>query len=222
MRVAPHEYSAFDKVRRSRHSRAVVFLRAFGYMSLLMKEKNASRRPMLAVIGNDSELPELQRAAAYELGARAVDRGFRVVCGGYSGVMQAVAQGAHSSENYREGDTIGIGMSYRAADLNPWIDIAIPTGMGYSRNMLVVSTGDVVVAIGGGSGTLSEIALAWQIRRPVLVHEPTDGWAKRLAGLHLDQRNERPIEAYNSIPELVERAWSLVDVSRAKQDQKLG
>lgn len=187
-----------------------------------MKEQIASRRPILAVIGNDSILPDPQHAAAFEIGARAVDRGFRVVCGGYSGVMEAVAQGAHSSDKYREGDTIGVAMSYRAADLNPWIDIAIPTGMGFSRNMIVVSTGDVVVAIGGGSGTLSEIALAWQIRRPVLVYGPTDGWAKRLSGVHLDQRNERPIEAYDSIPELIERAWSLVDVSRAKQDQALG
>lgn len=191
-------------------------------MSLLMKEQKASRRPTLAVIGNDSVLPEAQRAAAFEIGARAVDRGFRVVCGGYSGVMEAVAQGAHSSERYQEGDTIGVAMSYRAADLNPWIDIAIPTGMGFSRNTIVVAAGDVVVAIGGGSGTLSEIALAWQIRRPVLVHGPTDGWAKRLGGLHLDGRNDRPIEAFDSIPELIERAWSLVESSRAKQDQKLG
>src|SRR5690625_41532 len=168
------------------------------------------RRPTLAVIGNAGEIPEAQRAAAFELGKRAVDRGFRIVCGGMDGVMEAAAHGAHHAARYQEGDTIGIAMSYRAADLNPWVDVVIPTGMGYARNTIVVASGDVVVAIGGGSGTLSEIALAWQIQRPILVYGQAEGWAKRLGGLHLDGRNTLPIASFDDIEALVEHAWGLV------------
>lgn len=187
-----------------------------------MQEPVYPRRPMLAVIGNAGDIPEAQRAAAFELGRRAVDRGFRVVCGGMDGVMEAAAHGAHRSEHYREGDTIGIAMSYRAADLNPWVDVVIPTGMGYARNTIVVSSGDVVVAIGGGSGTLSEIALAWQIQRPILVYGQAEGWAKRLGGLHLDARNDLPIESFDDIEALVDRAWTLVQQSRDARDDGRG
>lgn len=186
-----------------------------------MQKPVFARRPVLAVIGNAGEIPEAQRAAAFELGRRAVDRGFRVVCGGMDGVMEAAAHGAHTSEQYREGDTIGIAMSYRAADLNPWVDIVIPTGMGYARNAIVVSTGDVVVAIGGGSGTLSEIALAWQIQRPILVYGQAEGWAKRLGGLHLDQRNPLPIESFDDMEDLVDRAWMLAQPSIEEVDEDL-
>lgn len=187
-----------------------------------MRPNTPSRRPMLAVIGNDGDIPEAQRAAAYAIGAAAVDRGFRIVCGGMGGVMAAAAEGAHSAERYKEGDTVGIAMSYYATDLNPWVDVVIPTGLGYSRNMLVVASGDVVVAIGGGSGTLSEIALAWQIQRPILVHGETEGWAKRLGGSRLDQRNEGPIESYGDIDELVDRAWTLAKAARDARDDGRG
>lgn len=180
-----------------------------------MKKPVYPRRPMLAVIGNAGQIPEAQKEAAFALGKSAVERGFRLVCGGMDGVMEAAAHGAHHAENYQEGDTVGIAMSYRAADLNPWVDVVIPTGMGYARNAIVVSSGDVVVAIGGGSGTLSEIALAWQLERPILVYGNAEGWAKKMAGVRLDKRNEYAIEGFEDIDALVERAWQIVQTSRA-------
>lgn len=169
----------------------------------------ARRRPVLSVIGNAGNIPDAHRLAAFELGRLAVDRGFRIVCGGMNGVMEAVAQGAHASQRYREGDTMGIGQSYDPAALNPWIDIVIPTGMGLSRNMIVVSSGDIVVALGGGSGTLSEIALAWQIGRKVLAYTGSGGWADRVAGMRLDVRQEDPIEGFEDLQALIDRAWEL-------------
>ncbi len=190
-------------------------------MSILTVQPK-ERRPMLAIIGNAGEIPEAQRQAAFDIGRLAIDQGFRIVCGGMDGVMQAAAQGAHASERYREGDTIGIGMSYRGKDVNPWIDVVVPTGLGFSRNMLVVASGDVVVAIGGGSGTLSEIALAWQIQRPILAYTSSSGWAGKLGGISLDARNAYTIEPFDDVHALVKRAWELVPFSRSQRDDGRG
>ena len=168
-----------------------------------------SRRPILSVVGNSGVIPEHQRALAFELGRRAVEAGFRIACGGRDGVMEAVAQGAHAAENYQNGDTVGIGPSYGHEDQNPWIDVVIPTGLGFARNMVVVSTGHVVVAIGGGPGTLSEIALAWQIGRPVVALQGVDGWADHLGEIGVPGRKPAPIEFFSDIGALLDRAHAL-------------
>ena len=74
---------------------------------------------------------------------------------------------------------------------NPYLDVVIPTGLGFARNSLVVLSGDAVIAVDGGSGTLSEIALAWQHGRPIVALMGTGGWADRLAGKALDLRRPR-------------------------------
>lgn len=155
----------------------------------------SQRRRVLAVIGPGSgetrtdPIPEATRALAYDIGRRAIDAGFRLATGGLGGVMAAASEGAHAAEGYREGDVIGIVKSHAHGDANPFVDIVIPTGMGIARNLLLVSTADVVVAIGGGSGTLSEIALAWQLGRPIVALRG-GGWAGRLAGTAVDGRRE--------------------------------
>jgi len=87
-----------------------------------------------------------------------------VVCGGLGGVMKAVSQGVKAGG----GLTIGILPGYDKNDANPYIDIAIPTGMGLARNVLVVKSADVVVALSGEAGTLSEIAYCLQFGIPVI------------------------------------------------------
>lgn len=168
-----------------------------------------SRRPLLAVIGNAGEIPAELTADAEAVGKTAVEAGFRLICGGRDGVMLAAARGAHQAPSYREGDTIGVLPSYRHSEANTYIDIAIPTGFGFARNMIVVSSADVVCAMSGGSGTLSEIALAWQIGRPVLAWSTRGGWAQRLAGERLDNRFDRTIEAFDDVDAMVERALVL-------------
>lgn len=169
-----------------------------------------TRRPILSVIGNGGEISASFAASAERIGELAVDAGFRVACGGRDGVMDAVMRGAHRSARYREGDTIGILTSYECTDASGWCDIVIPTGIGYARNMVVVASGDVVVAMGGGAGTLSEIALAWQIRRPILAWVGEEGWAARLAGIRLDSRHDATIEGFDDAAALITRARALV------------
>jgi len=94
------------------------------------------------------------RTIAFEVGRGIAEKGAILICGGLSGVMEAAARGAKKSG----GLCVGILPGNSVKDANPYIDIAIATGMGYSRNHLVVMNSDVLIAIDGEYGTLSEIA----------------------------------------------------------------
>ncbi|MEM6929631.1 MAG: acyl-CoA synthetase [Myxococcota bacterium] len=131
-----------------------------------------------------------REALAEELGEALVDAGYRVVCGAQSGVMAAAARGARRSDRAAGADVVGIVPSGRPEDANPWIDIAIPTSLGHYRNG-IVAHGEAVVAIGGGAGTLAEMALAWVFDRPVLAFR-VDGWSGKLADERIDDRIRFP------------------------------
>lgn len=87
-----------------------------------------------------------------------------MVCGGLGGVMAAACRGARAGG----GITVGLLPGIDRADANRWVDVAIPTGLGEARNVLVVRAADAVVAVGGAFGTLSEIALALKTGTPVV------------------------------------------------------
>lgn len=154
-----------------------------------------SRRPSIAVIGDAGIVagsPTYE--AARTVGRLGVDNGYRIVTGGLGGVMEAACQGAHESQRYREGDTLGILPQDDPQQANPLVDIVIATGMNHARNALVANA-EAVVAIGGGAGTLSEIAFAWTLRRLVIALD-CPGWAEKLAGAPLDNRRR-----YTTIPD---------------------
>jgi uncharacterized protein (TIGR00725 family) len=87
-----------------------------------------------------------------------------MVCGGLSGIMEAASRGAAQED----GTIIGIIPGSDKGEANPHVTFTIPTGMGVARNILIVRTADALVALAGGSGTLSEIALALNIGKPVV------------------------------------------------------
>ena len=149
------------------------------------------RKPIVSVFGSHdlNEAPEVE-ALCEDLGRTIVDLGCRVACGGLGGSMAAVCKGARSSKYYQSGDTIGILPMEDADAANPHVDVVIPTGLGLFRNMLVARAGDVCIAVRGGAGTLSEIAFAWQLDKPVATMSGTGGWATELAGSKLDYRRE--------------------------------
>jgi len=122
-----------------------------------------SRTPYIAVVGPGEASPE-ELHSAEEVGAGLAAAGAVVVTGGLGGVMEAACRGARS----RRGRTLGILPGDDRDAANGWVEIAVPTGMGELRNGLVVRAADAVVAIGGGHGTLSEIALALKLGRPVV------------------------------------------------------
>ena len=120
-------------------------------------------RAYVAVVG--AGVASRQEAdAAEQVGRGLAERGAIVVCGGLGGVMEAACRGARSAG----GTTVGILPGTRRDDANPYVDIAIPTGLGEMRNGLVVRAADALIAVGGEFGTLSEIALALKAGKRVV------------------------------------------------------
>jgi len=120
-------------------------------------------RLLIAVVGGSTcSSEEAEWAAA--VGRLVAERGAVLVCGGLGGVMEAAARGAKQAG----GLTVGILPGSDADDANPYIDVPLATGMGEMRNALIVRAAHAVIAIGGGWGTLSEIALAQRIETPVV------------------------------------------------------
>jgi uncharacterized protein (TIGR00725 family) len=122
-----------------------------------------SRTPYVAVVGPGEASPD-ELSAAEEIGAGLAAAGSVVVTGGLGGVMEAACRGARS----RRGRTVGILPGEDRDAANGWVDVAIATGLGELRNGLVVRAADALVAVGGGHGTLSEVALALKLGRPVV------------------------------------------------------
>lgn len=120
--------------------------------------------PWIAVVGPGSGAAQDELATAEEAGAAIAEAGAVLVCGGLGGVMEAACRGARS----RGGLTVGLLPGEVREDANGWVSLAIPTGLGEARNALIVRSAQALVAIGGGWGTLSEIALARRRGVPVV------------------------------------------------------
>ena len=119
---------------------------------------------IISVIGSSSPPNEELIELGEDVGKELARRGATVVCGGLSGVMEAVCRGA----KMEGGSTIGILPGRVPTDANQYVDIPIVTTMGYSRNVIVVHTGAAVIAVGGAFGTLCEIAYALDAGIPVI------------------------------------------------------
>ena len=125
----------------------------------------------IAVVGSDSELSGSVEKIAEGIGRDIAKEGCVLVCGGRGGVMEAACRGAKEAG----GTTVGILPGLDKEDANSYIDIVITTGMGYARNSIVVSCADAVIAVSGRVGTLSEVALALNHGKPVVVVEGSGG-----------------------------------------------
>lgn len=120
-------------------------------------------KKMVSVIGGHSCPPEVEQIA-HKLGKKLAKVVDYLICGGLSGIMKAVCSGFKAGG----GVTIGIIPSYNKKEANEFVDIVLPTGLGLARNVLVVKAADVVVALSGEYGTLSEIAYCRQFGIPVV------------------------------------------------------
>lgn len=115
--------------------------------------KDIRKRPRVAVIGG-SRPGRQALETAFEVGRLIARAGAIVVCGGLGGVMEAASRGAREEGGFVVGILPGAAMT----DANPWVDLPVATGLGYTRNALVIMNADAVVAVDGEYGTLSEIA----------------------------------------------------------------
>jgi uncharacterized protein (TIGR00725 family) len=176
--------------------------------------RSGTARPLIAVIGksareaDDPVAPEALRAAE-EVGRLIAHAGAVLVCGGLSGVMEAVSRGARQGG----GLVVGILPGFDRSDANPYVDIPLATGMGSMRNSLVVRAADAVIMISGGLGTLNELTMAYE-SKPTIVLEGTGGWADRIreiayAGRHLEEAGINTLHFAPTAGQAVELALEL-------------
>ncbi len=156
------------------------------------------RRPVVAVIGGSTATNE-EAQWAEAVGRALAGRGALLVCGGRGGVMEAACRGAHQAG----GLAVGILPGDSTAEANPYVDLAIVTGIGLARNAIVVRTAQVVIAIGGSYGTLSEMAYTFQFGVPLVA----------LGSWHFgrDGHPPAPVHRAASAEEAVELAMSLIE-----------
>ena len=126
-------------------------------------------RRYVAVCGASEATPS-QLEAAREVGRLLARGGAVVLNGGYGGVMDAASEGAASEG----GTVVGILPDADRDGVNAHLTVAIATGLGQARNAIIVTAADSVIAIGGGWGTLSEVALARRLDRPVFALDTWD------------------------------------------------
>lgn len=158
-------------------------------------------KPIAAIVGDTRiEAESAQARLLLALGEFLVTRGFRLQTGGLGDLPRLVAEGARASGSYQVGDLVSL-----LPGFDPLLghgDIIIPTGLDLGRNALVANA-DVVIAVGGGAGTLSEIALAWQLGRPILAWRG-GGWSARVAGTAIDHRRSDAVLGFRNLDELRE------------------
>ncbi|MFN2569628.1 MAG: hypothetical protein ABR564_08530 [Candidatus Dormibacteria bacterium] len=133
--------------------------------------RNRGRPPLIAVCGA-GQADDRARADAHEVGRLLAEAGAVMVCGGLGGVMAAAAEGVRQAG----GVSVGLLPGWDPDEAAEALSIALPTGLAEMRNGLIVRVTRAVVAIAGGHGTLSEIALALRLGRPVAM---LDSWELR-------------------------------------------
>lgn len=127
---------------------------------------------------------------AEELGEKLTTAGYRIMTGGLGDLPKAIAKGARKSPNYADRVLIAILPGFDRSIAQEYADIAIATGLDQARN-LIVANSDAVIAIGGGAGTLSEIAYAWSLKRLIIAFN-LPGWGGLLADRVVDKRIRYP------------------------------
>lgn len=121
------------------------------------------RRVAVSVVGSRIHSPKTAQLA-YQVGRIVAQTGAVLVCGGLKGVMESAAKGAREAG----GLTVGLLPGRDVGSANPYIEIAIPTSVGFARNALVAAAGDIIVALPGKYGTQAEICYALFFDRPVI------------------------------------------------------
>jgi len=155
------------------------------------------RRKQVTVIGN-YDANDAQYELGLQVGNLIAKLGACVISGGRTGLMEAVARGCSEAG----GISIGLLPGEDFESSNDYNSIVIPSGIGYARNSMNVLAADVVIAVGGASGTLSEIAYAWCYRKPIIVLQGGGGWGDQLIGTAIDHRWDYKIEGAQSLAEL--------------------
>ncbi len=167
----------------------------------------------IGVIGQSGEIPEATWLLAEEIGKEIARRGAILLTGGTSGVMSAVSRGAKKAKGLVVGILPGDTMEFANED----IDIPISTGLSFDyRSLILVHSSDVIIMVAGGNGTLGELSAAYLNRKPVVIVEPSGGWAAKVRsmaydGCYLDERKWIKLDYAATAAEALDLAMSRVE-----------
>jgi hypothetical protein len=165
----------------------------------------------ILVVGyNEDSCTDVARALAYEVGAEVARRGHILLTGGLGGVMASAARGAYE----HGGITVSILPQKDTSQANPYSTVKIATGLSHMRNMVNVWSADGVIVVGGGAGTLIEVAAAYLEEKPVVALVGSGGVADEYAGKYLDDRHKTLIHTAQTPKEAVEKVIRLIEGSR--------
>ena len=174
---------------------------ASSWVDGIIAEPMNQRSIIITVIGG-SDAAQKDLDAAYQVGLELAKRGAIVLCGGMTGVMEAVCKGAKDAG----GTTVGIMPGNNADDANDYIDIAIPTGLGSARNAIVARAGGAIIAIDGAYGTLSELGYGLGDGTPIV---GLNTWQ-----FMIDGKEDTTIERADNALDAVEKALTYAEARR--------
>lgn len=179
--------------------------------------QKSTRKIQIGVMGSaaDLEYEEKFEDLAEEIGYWVAKKGATLVFGAekdYDSLSTAACRGAKKAKGLTVGVTYGKGLDV----LEKNVDVVIASGLerGGGRELTLVLSCDGIIALSGGSGTLTEIAIAYQANIPVVVLENTGGWSERLAGQYLDGRERLKARIAKTPKEAVEKLIKAIKKSK--------
>lgn len=149
---------------------------------------NKIRKFQVTIIGS-SDANEIECKTAFELGYYIAKKGWVLINGGRTGVMEASSKGSYEAG----GISIGILPGDYIDGGNSYSTISIPTTIGFARNCITVASADVVIVVGGKTGSLCELTYAWQYGKKIIACSWIEGVSKEYAGKILDNKQSKPI-----------------------------
>lgn len=188
--------------------------------------KTTSRKLQIGVMGSaaDLEYSKKLESLAEEIGYWVAKNDAILIFGAekdYDSLSTAACRGAKKAHGLTVGITYGKGLNIFEKNN---VDMVIASGLerGGGRELTLVLSCDAIIALNGGSGTLTEIAIAYQANIPIIVLKSTGGWSEKLEGQYLDDRNRIKIEVSESPKEAVNLAISLIKTNKFIDSAKYG
>lgn len=147
--------------------------------------------------------------AAEKLGTALAKQDCIIVNGGKGGIMEAVSMGAKKAGGITVAEISGLGRR----ESNGWVDVEVVTGdVAFRGPSQLVAMSDVIVALGGGAGTLQEICVAYRMQKPVVLLTGYGGWSDKLSDVeYLDERQLIKFRSTDSIQDAIKIALSLIE-----------
>lgn len=165
-------------------------------------------RRIIAVVGQGGKVTKKLEKTAYEVGKEIAKNNLIMMCGGRNdGIMHPAARGV--AEN--GGISVGIIPESDLSKTSEYITIPVVTGMGFARNQIISLSCDAMIVIGGGVGTLTEVAYAYAYGKPIIYVEGTGGLVEPFVGKYMDSKKKVKIVKASNAQKAVESALKLIE-----------